>query len=492
MEQTDEDNEQILSRNRGDARFRRAVSRNPGAKLLVDEAIRVFVATLPSACKAGHVAVAKLVTETRERLETIHTWRADERPHFIKSISNVADQLLRRQESASAIELLSWSVRKGLADAVTYSSLVDTWGKAGDAVRAQEVFDAALAAGIADAVTYNSLVDAWGKAGELFQAQRVFEKALTAGHADEITDLVLLRALLSNSASGEVLTRAVEFLLSRRQFTRMSPSVAKMVGWAAARLGRLDWIQSLPAGARNARTLYSFALRVAPSNDALVFLQSLGATATAGIITLQYRLLGATAPAAELRSLASECRNLVERILELDSFSRVRIAETEARCLRTCGAIEDVIASWAPIDDRSIGNRETRASLLAESGRDVLIGGLRHREERDCKRGAQRLMQGWSLARLSDFNDLETLWAASEALSGYADARTEIATAPPELVSVVWPILAEGARDGRWAMEAVRTGDLLDFYLTPALAGMEFLAELKQSLPLPSRTVHAT
>ena len=458
MEQTDEDNEQILSRNRGDARFRRAVSRNPGAKLLVDEAIRVFVATLPSACKAGHVAVAKLVTETRERLETIHTWRADERPHFIKSISNVADQLLRRQESASAIELLSWSVRKGLADAVTY----------------------------------NSLVDAWGKAGELFQAQRVFEKALTAGHADEITDLVLLRALLSNSASGEVLTRAVEFLLSRRQFTRMSPSVAKMVGWAAARLGRLDWIQSLPAGARNARTLYSFALRVAPSNDALVFLQSLGATATAGIITLQYRLLGATAPAAELRSLASECRNLVERILELDSFSRVRIAETEARCLRTCGAIEDVIASWAPIDDRSIGNRETRASLLAESGRDVLIGGLRHREERDCKRGAQRLMQGWSLARLSDFNDLETLWAASEALSGYADARTEIATAPPELVSVVWPILAEGARDGRWAMEAVRTGDLPDFYLTPALAGMEFLAELKQSLPLPSRTVHAT
>ena len=492
MVQSDEDDEQIPSRNRGDARFLRPVSRNPGAKLLVDHAIRTFVAALPSACNAGSVAVAQLVTETRERLEVIHTWRAVERPHFIKSISNVAEQLLQHQESASAIELLTWGLRKGLADAVTYSSLVDAWGKAGDAVRAQEVFDAALAAGMADEFTYTALVDAWGRAGEPVQAQRVFNRALTAGHANDITELVLLRALLSTSASREVLTRAVEFLLSRRQLDRVSPSVATMVGWAAARLGRLDWIQSLPARARNARTFYSFALRVAPSNDALVFLQNLGATATAGIITLRYRLLGATAPAAELRSLASECRNLVERIVELDSFSRVRIAETEARCLRTCGAIEDVIASWAPIEDLSIGNRETRASLLAESGRDVLIGGLRHREEGECKRGAQRLMQGWSLARLSDLNDLETLWAASEALSGYADARAEIATAPPELVSVVRPILAEGARDGRWAMEAVRTGDLPDFYLKPALAGMEFLAELKQSLPPRTHGLHAT
>jgi hypothetical protein len=130
--------------------------------------------------------------------------------------------------------------------------------------------------------------------------------------------------------------------------------------------------------------------------------------------------------------------------------------------------------------------------LLAESGRDLLIGGLRYHQEANSREGAQRLMQGWSVARLSDLNNMETLWAASEALSGYADARAEIATAPPTLVAIVRPILAEGARDGRWAMEAVRSGDFPDFYLKPALAGMEFLSELKQSISPQSATLRAT
>jgi hypothetical protein len=95
-------------------------------------------------------------------------------------------------------------------------------------------------------------------------------------------------------------------------------------------------------------------------------------------------------------------------------------------------------------------------------------------------------MQGWSLARLSDLNSMETLWAASEALSGYADAREELAITPPTLVAIVRPILAEGARDGRWAMDAVRASDFPDFYLKPALAGMEFLAELKRSVSPPT------
>jgi hypothetical protein len=220
---------------------------------------------------------------------------------------------------------------------------------------------------------------------------------------------------------------------------------------------------------------------VAPSSDALTFLQRFGLPATAGIITLRYRLLGNTGSSADLRLLASDCGNLLARIADLDSFSRVRITEIEARCLRTCGTIEEAISIWTSINDLSIGNRETRASLLAESGRDLLIGGLRHHQEGQCKTGAQRLMQGWSLARLSDLHSMETLWAASEALSGYADARAEFATAPPRLVSIVRPILAEGARDGRWAMDAVRTSDFPDFYLKPALAGMEFLAELKLS-----------
>ena|GEM_PF-3273284 len=751
MAESDDEYDLIPLRDESPERLKTPVSRNPGAKLLVDEAIRQFIGLLPVACKTGTAAVTKLVTETRQRLEEIHTRRADERSHFIKSISYVAEQLMQHNQTAAAVELLSWSLKNGLADVFTYNglvdawgklgnaaraqevfdaaqaagvtnkftynALVDAWGKSGDAVRAQEIFDAALAAGMANEVTYNSLVDAWGKSGNALRAQEVFDASLAAGlaneitynalvnawgksgnavraqeifdsalaagvaneitynalvdawgksgnalraqevfeealasrmadkvtyatlvdawgksgnalraqevfdaavaagmadvvtyaalldawgksgnavraqevfdaavvagkaneitynalldtwgksgnpvraqmvfdaafaagkanevtyaalvdawgksgnavraqevlddavavqaantftytalidawgrageptraqlifdlavnagHADEVTGVVLLRALLSNSASEEMLTRAVEFFLSPRR-DRISTSVATTIAWSAARLRRFDWIQSLPESARDARTLYSFAMRVAPSRDALLFLQGFGSPASAAIVTLRFRLLDMTGSAA-LRSLANDCRILLARTIDLDSFSRVRITEIEARCLRRCGTIEEAIAIWTPIDDLSIGNRETRASLLAESGRDLLIGGLRHHEAGRCKAGAQRLMQGWSVARLSDLHSMETLWAASEALSGYADARVEIATAPPGLVSIVLPILAEGARDGRWAMDAVRTSDFPEFYLKPALAGMEFLAELKRT-----------
>ena len=57
-------------------------------------------------------------------------------------------------------EVFDAALAAGLADSFTYTSLVDAWGKSGDAVRAQEVFDAALAAGLANAFTYTSLVDA--------------------------------------------------------------------------------------------------------------------------------------------------------------------------------------------------------------------------------------------------------------------------------------------------------------------------------------------
>ena len=333
-------------------------------------------------------------------------------------------------------------------------------------------------------------MDAWGKSGDAVRAQEVFDAALAAGLADEIADLALLRALQSNSAPRDALTRAVESLLSRRQLEQISATVATTVAWAAARLGRLDWMRGLPPGVCTGRPLFTFALHVEPSDGALAFLQSFGAVSLAGIIALRFRLLGPAGSIAELKSLARDCHDLVESATELDSFSRVRITETEVRCLRRCGAIEEAIASWAKVDDLPVGNRETRASLLAESGRDLLIGGLRHGEVAQCVRGARRLTQGWSVARLSNLNDLEVLRTASEALGGYADARVEMATASPELVAMVRPILAEGARDGRWAVDAVRTSDLPDFYKTPALAGMEFLAELKLTLQPQTRSLY--
>ncbi|MCC6994487.1 MAG: hypothetical protein IT370_07650, partial [Deltaproteobacteria bacterium] len=170
------------------------VSRNPGAKLLVEEVFARFPTELLAARRTGQEAVRSLLDTLRARLLQIHGTKAEDRPHFAKSVANAADTLTRQGETMRAIELLEWGLGRGIADTVNYSALVDAYGKAGDLPRAQSLFDEARQLRMADAFTYNALMGAYGKAGDLPRAQSIFDRATQLGIANAFTYNTLVDA----------------------------------------------------------------------------------------------------------------------------------------------------------------------------------------------------------------------------------------------------------------------------------------------------------
>ncbi|MCC6999823.1 MAG: hypothetical protein IT370_34795, partial [Deltaproteobacteria bacterium] len=363
----------------------------------------------------------------------------------------------------------------GIANAVTYSALVDTYGKAGDLPRAQGLFDQAAQLGIANAVTYNTLVDAYGKAGDLPRAQNIFDQAMQLGIADAVTYNTLVDAY---GKAGD-LPRAQSLFEQAMRLGVGDEVTCRIALGLAAQHGRGEWLARVPEEMRTPQVLFAFALRAHPSTTTTKLLEG-ERQSIAAQMALRYRVLGRS-DTAGLRRLAEDCREAAQ-VAALDPFSRVRLAETEARCLRACGRDEEAANRWRGVDSL-VTARETRASMLVESGRDFLVVGLNQGRESESLDGARRLLHGLCLARTARLDNPETIWSLASAFGGYADAKDALAAARPRgLAARVRPILAEAARDGRLAIQAIEQADLPEFYSGPARAGIAFLRELRADL----------
>ncbi len=370
----------------------------------------------------------------------------------------------------------------GLANEFTYSTLLDAYGKAGDVGRAQEVFEAARTAGLADAVTHGALVDAYGKAGDVGRAQEVFEAARAAGLANEVTCLIWFAAV-ARQASASRIAAAIELIASQYPPDRPAArALADAIAWAAGRHGRPDWLERLPDAARSASVLFAYALRTTDVDRASSLMSQYGTRAAAATMLLRYRRLGTTASATELSALVDDCRRIREGTGSLDAFTLIRLTEIEGRCLRRVDRWTEVRDRWVSCEHLVVPRIETRATLLAESGRALLVLGLRRGDGASAREGAHRLLNGWSFARSLNPADPQALLASAHALGGFGDAKDEVSLSPPDLAMPIRAILAEGARDGRWTAEAVQASDLPDDYLLPALRGIEFLHEMKEGI----------
>lgn len=425
----------------------RSVSRSPGTRELVREAIDKFVGELGTAHERGTRAVGDLVKRTRSRIHELQGSRPEDRPHFAKSLSNMATSLRDVGEEAASLDLLEWAWRRRAVDAVSYGALVDAYGKAGDLARAEEVFEAARAAGLADAVTY-----------------------------------LIWFAAVARRASARRIAAAIELIVTQHPPDRpVARTLAGAIAWAAGRYGRPDWLERLPDASRSASALFAFAFRTTDVDGASTLMSQYGTRAAAATMLLRYRRLGATASATDISAVADECRRLREGIGSLDAFTLVQLTEIEARCLRRVERWTEVWDRWASCEHLVVPRIETRATLLAESGCALLVLGLRRGDTESAREGAHRLLNGWSFARLLNPADPEALLASAQALGGFALAKEEVSRSP-NLAPPVRAILAEGARDGRWTSEAVEASDLPDDYLLPALRGIKFLHEMKEDI----------
>src|SRR5207248_447163 len=114
------------------------ISRNPGAYQIAIAIVEEFSVALAAARSRGPVEVRKLVDDTRKRLHDLQGRKPEERPHFAKSLSNMALSLNEQGEEAESIRLLEWALMHGAADAYTYAMLVNAFAKTDDLVRAQD------------------------------------------------------------------------------------------------------------------------------------------------------------------------------------------------------------------------------------------------------------------------------------------------------------------------------------------------------------------
>jgi pentatricopeptide repeat domain-containing protein 1 len=391
----------------------------------------------------------------------------------------LADAHGKAGDAAQARRIFDAAVGAGVVNAITYNTLVDAYGRAGDVAQARQIFDEAVRTRVENAGTYSALVDAYGKAGDLEGAQAIFDAAVAARAANAVTHLVLLRCALRHRRISLVESLVERTLrLDRVNDPVGGRSLATTIAWSAARLRRSDWLAQLPERNRSARGAFAFALRSADPRRALEEVRRHFPRAFAAEVLLRYRL--AREP-DDYVGLLEECEHgLAEH--GLDAFNRARLVQSLARCRRQLGWSKALLQGWRRYARVSVpaSDAATRASLLSASGRDLLVAGLRDRNDPLALEGARRLLHGWSLARNANPYDPETAWTLAETLESYGAAGDGLAQrGRTPFTRRLEALLARGALDGYAAIALLREADLPEELLGPARRGIAFLQRLR-------------
>ena len=142
------------------------------------------------------VICGQILTLLRDDSQTalqFYTW-ADKYIYCTVKFYNIAINCLAQNHYEDAKSIYLQTLQYGIANGVTYNTMIDAAGKNSDLAFAKEVFQTAQNNNIANVITYNTMLNAATRTGDLALAKEVFQTAQNNNVANVITYNTMLNA----------------------------------------------------------------------------------------------------------------------------------------------------------------------------------------------------------------------------------------------------------------------------------------------------------